>query len=205
MHSGFIIDRYRYPIVNCFSELGLAYKLAIVFAFAGLTGLMAQFRIPLPFTPVPVTGQVLAVLLSGIFLGGYYGCLSQICYLGFGIAGIPWFSNAVGGLSIIKGITGGYLIGFVPAALLIGWFTKRYDSARRFHFQLLLMLTGTVIIYAAGGIQFSVITNSGITQTLNLAIFPFIPVDLMKATIAAFISTLLLKKSHAATHGNNAC
>ena len=191
------IDGYRYARYLFFrwrDELCVLHRLGLAFSFACLTGLTAQIRIPLPFTPVPVTGQVLAVLLSGTLLGGYYGGISQMLYLGLGVVGIPWFTGWNSGLAAIAGITGGYIIGFVPAAFMIGWLTDRYSSARRFHFQLLLMATGVIIIYIFGAAQFAIVTNTGFLKAMNQAVFPFIPVDLMKAAVAAGMSASILPK-----------
>ena len=192
-----VIDRYRYARYLIFKwrdELHLLHRLGFAFSFACLTGLTAQIRIPLPFTPVPITGQVLAVLLSGIILGGCYGGLSQVFYVGLGTVGLPWFSGWNGGLAAITGVTGGYIIGFVPAAFMIGWLTDRCTSARRFHFQLLLMAVGVSIIYTFGAAQLAIVMNTGFLKTMRLAVFPFIPVDLMKAAMAAGISASILPK-----------
>ena len=188
-----IIGKYRYSGYILFSwldELSLLGKLGLAFIFACLTGLMAQIKIALPFTPVPVTGQVFAVLLSGIFLGGYFGGLSQIFYLSLGTLGLPWFASING----LMGITGGYLIGFVPASFVIGWLTRKFNFIRRFHFQLLLMFIGVIIIYAFGSVQFALLMKTSFAQTMKLAVFPFIPADLMKAAIAACISASLIPK-----------
>jgi len=203
MQSSQVISRYRnirHAVFKSRDELSILYKLALAFSFACLTGLAAQVRIPLPFTPVPLTGQVLAVLLSGIALGGYYGGLSQIFYVGFGVMGIPWFSGGGSGLSAITGVTGGYVIGFIPAALIIGWLTSKYISARRFHFQLLLMAVGVCIIYVFGAVQFSIVMRTGFLNTMRMAVFFFIPIDLIKAVIAAGIAASILPKSEHNQH-----
>jgi biotin transport system substrate-specific component len=137
---------------------------------------------------------VLAALLSGAILGGCYGGLSQVFYAGLGSIGIPWFSGWNGGLAAITGVTGGYIIGFVPAALIIGWLTGKYAAAKRFHFQLLLMALGVGIIYVFGAAQFAIVMNAGFLKTVRLAVLPFIPVDLMKAAVAASISASILPK-----------
>jgi biotin transport system substrate-specific component len=197
------MDRYRYARYLIFKwrdELSLLHRLGLAFAFSCLTGLAAQIRIPLSFTPVPITAQVLVVLLSGIILGGYYGGLSQIFYVGLGTVGIPWFSGWNGGLAAITGVTGGYIIGFVPAALIIGWLTDRYTAVRRFHivflylFQLLLMTVAMSIIYIFGATQLAIVMNTGFLKTMRLAVFPFILVDLAKAVVAAGVSTSILPK-----------
>jgi len=192
-----VMNRYRYAghlLFKWRDELSLSRRLGLALTFACLTGLMAQVRIPLPFTPVPVTGQVLAALLSGIVLGGCYGGLSQLFYLGFGTMGLPWFAGWNGGLAVITGVTGGYIMGLIPAALLIGWLTDRYSYVRRFHFQLLLMVAGVVIIYTFGAVQFAIVMNTSLLKTMTLAVLPFIPVDLMKAAVAASISASILPK-----------
>ena len=187
----------KYKNVSCQllkrrDELILVYRIGLALTFACLTGLAAQIRIPLPFTPVPVTGQVLAVLLSGVMLGSIYGGLSQVFYILFGVIGIPWFNGFSGGFSVISGITGGYIIGFIPAALMIGWLTDRYNITKKFHFQMLLMAIGIGIIYAIGALQFSLVMNTSLSNTLKMAVIPFIPVDLIKAVIAAGLSASML-------------
>jgi biotin transport system substrate-specific component len=161
---------------------------------ACLTGLGAQLKIFLPFTPVPFTGQVFFVLLSGTLLGRYGG-LSQAIYLGIGCLGVPWFAAGMkGGIEVLIGITGGYLIGFIIASTIIGLFTERYLTARTFKFQFLLMLIGIGIIYAFGAIQFSLIMHTGFQETMILAVIPFIPLGILKAFGASIISTAILPK-----------
>jgi len=197
MQIGGVIQNYRQVrdiTFNWIDERTLIHKLILSLCFAILTGIMAQIRIYLPFTPVPITGQVFAVLLTASILGGYYGSLSQIMYVGIGALGVSWFNGGVGGLSPLLGITGGYLIGFIPAAFLVGLLTKRFVSLRNFHFQLLLMMGGVAIIYLFGAIQIAIVLNIGISETIRLAILPFIALDLIKAVLAAGISTSILPK-----------
>src|SRR5918996_972446 len=93
----------------------------LVIVAAGLTALAAQWRIHLPFTPVPITGQTFAVLLTGAGLGWKLGAAGQLLYVGVGALGAPVFSDASGGFDVLTGAPGGYLIGFVVAAGLVGW------------------------------------------------------------------------------------
>ena len=92
-----LADRYltaRYSFFKWRYSLSLINKFVMASAMASVTGLLALIRIPLPFTPVPITGQVLGVLLSGVVCGGLFGSASQIIYVGLGItAGIPWFAG----------------------------------------------------------------------------------------------------------------
>jgi biotin transport system substrate-specific component len=175
----------------CGREIKVEYfnlnKIAMAFLFAGLTGLAAQIRIPLPFTPVPITAQVLFVLLCGIMLGKYGG-LSQLIYVGGGAAGIPWFNNMTGGVSALSGVTGGYLAGFILAAFLIGSVVESYPAIlRRFTLLFFLMLTGVGVIYTFGVIYLAFVLGVGIKEAAILGVLPFIVGDLVKASIAALI------------------
>jgi len=183
-------------------ELGVAGKVSLALGMAALTGLMAQVRLPLPFTPVPVTGQVFAVLLAGALLGGTYGGLSQAVYVALGAAGLPWFAGQSGGLGALTGVTGGYLVGFVPAAVLIGRLSERYLWARRFWPQFGLMMLGVGVIYACGALQLSLVLGTGPGRTLQLAVLPFVAVDVVKAFGAAALGAALLPKEAFGAEGD---
>lgn len=190
-----VVKRYReakLAIFNRLERLDVMIKLLMVLGLAIATGISAQVRMQLPFTPVPVTLQVLIVLLSGVFLSGRFACLSQIIYLALGVIGIPWFSGGVGGISVVRGVTFGYIIGFVPASFMVGWLIRRYSLARKPHFLLLIMMTAVVIIYIFGSLYLSLVLRTDLIKTIRLAVIPFIPVDLMKAAISAFIAISIL-------------
>lgn len=194
--TGFIYTymRIRSNIFKGLYESNFIYKLLLALCMACLTGLGAQLKIYLPFTPVPFTGQVVFVLLSGTLLGRYGG-LSQAIYVGIGCLGVPWFAAGMkGGIEVLIGITGGYLIGFIIASTIIGFFTEKYLSARNFKFQLLLMLIGIGIIYVFGAFQFSLIMHTDFQKTMILAVIPFLPLDILKAISASIISTAILPK-----------
>lgn len=190
-----LIDTYRYSIFKWLYESSFIHKFLLALCIACLTGLGAQIKIYIPFTPVPFTGQVFFVLLSGTLLGRYGG-LSQALYLGIGCLGVPWFAGMRGGFEVLIGITGGYIIGFIIASTLIGFFTEGCLKARLFKFQLPLMLIGIGIIYAVGAIQFSLIMHTDLQKTLILAVIPFIPLDIIKAFIASIVSTAILPKGN---------
>ncbi len=191
------IERYRYARYSLFRwryELSVAEKVALALGMAAFTGLVAQLRVPLPFTPVPITGQVFAVLLVGVLLGRWYGGLSQGLYAAIGGAGVGWFQGWNGGLSYLTGVTGGYVLGFVVAAFAIGWLTDRYVGVRSFLPLLGLMLVGVGIIYLFGAVWLAIVLGTGLMKTLSLAVFPFIPLDLVKAAAVAAIAYPLLPK-----------
>jgi len=166
-------------------QLAWTKRVLLSLSMAGITGISAQIRIPLPFTPVPITGQVLAVLLSGILLRSFYGGLSMVFYLILGIAGIPWFSGARAGL---VGPTTGYIIGFIPAALFIG---LTFDKNRNLLTQIILMMISVAIIYLFGACHFALFMKTTLKQTLLMAIIPFVPFDIIKAFIAVAIANVL--------------
>lgn len=165
-------------------------KLSMSLGLALATGIAAQIRIPLPFTPVPVTAQVLTVLLAGILLGSYYGSISMLLYLVIGFAGIPWFANATTGLPI--GPTTGYIVGFIPAALFIGSITTRYRPAKGLLALTGLMIGAVGIIYLCGALNFAFFMGTNLNHTLAMAVLPFIPFDIVKAFIAALFARAVL-------------
>lgn len=186
-----IIGKFESAKYNFFKwrfESSFANKVALAFGFACLTGLLAQVRFYLPFTPVPVTGQVFAVLLSGVILGKWYGGLSQGLYTGIGAAGLPWFTGMKGGIDILSGVTGGYIVGFIAAALVIGWFTDRYVRSRSYIGLFTIMLLGISLIYLFGVVQLSLVLGVNAQRAFELGALPFIGVDVYKALIVAAIA-----------------
>ena len=192
------LDRWRMARYNAYRwryELSLIKKIALVLGLACATGLAAQIRLPLPWTPVPITGQTFAVMLVGVLLGRWYGGLSLAAYAGLGIAGLPWFTGWSGGVGHLAGPTGGYIIGFILAALFLGYFTDKYIRARSFPSMLGLMLFANfVLIYIPGLLQLHLWLNlvgggaASFYQVLTMGLFPFIVGDVIKAIAAAGIA-----------------
>ncbi len=122
----------------------------MVFAalFAALTGAVAWFKIPLPFTPVPITLQTLAVLLSGAMLGPYYGALSMIIYLVVGAIGLPVFAGGSSGVGALLGPTGGYLFSYPLAAFVIGKMLEKRNLSRFLkYFSFSVVIVFVVIVF----------------------------------------------------------
>lgn len=166
---------------------GLPMDIALIAAGAGLTAIAAQVAIPL--WPVPVTGQTLAVLLVGSTLGALRGTLSMVLYAVLGIVGVPVFSDATHGLSIIMGPTGGYIIGFIFAAAFTGWLAQRaWDH--RIVGAILSFLAGTVVTFLIGLPWLAVSLHLNLEQTLQFGLYPFVVGGLVKALLAAGIVRL---------------
>ncbi|MGH2706035.1 MAG: biotin transporter BioY [Actinomycetota bacterium] len=162
---------------------GAAVDAALILAGALLVALAAQIRIPLPFTPVPITGQTFAVLLVGATLGATRGAASLVLYVLLGAAGLPFYAGGAAGWKVVQGPTGGYLIGFVAAAWLTGYLAeRRWD--RRLSSALGAMLSGSVLIYLIGLPWLSWSLGTGLTKTLELGLYPFVPGDILKLYLA---------------------
>jgi biotin transport system substrate-specific component len=147
-----------------------------------VTSLAAQVAIPVPWSPVPITGQTFAVTLSGAVLGMRRGFLAQALYLVEGAIGLPVFAGGAAGAAVLAGPTAGYLIAFPIAAALTGALAERgWD--RRFATMFAAMLLGSVPIFALGLAALARFVPAG--GLLSAGLFPFIPGDLIKATLAA--------------------
>jgi biotin transport system substrate-specific component len=185
------INQTKYDVFRWRCELSIPKKLVAALGMAVLTGLLAQTRIQLPWSPVPVTGQTLAVLLAGVLLGKRWGGASLAIYAVLGFAGVPWFSGWASGL----GATGGYIFGFILAALFLGHFTDKYIRSRSFLSMLGLMLFASlVLIYVPGliwlGLWLKLAAGTPVTAVtiLGMGAIPFIAGDITKAVLAAAIA-----------------
>lgn len=177
------------PLYRWREESSFATKISVALLFALLTALAAQVRIVLPFTPVPFTGQVLVVLLGAVVLGRY-GALSQGMYIGMG-ASFGWFTGMVGTAALV-GITGGYLIGFVIAAYVLGVMVERKNEWSVW--QIIAALSFSVLIIDAfGTLQLGLVLGLDVWDALVMGMLPFLLVDMMKAIMAAGASTWFLR------------
>ncbi len=164
--------------------LGRSVPLDIVLVATGavLTALLAQVAVPL--YPVPITGQTLAVLLVGATLGAARGALSLALYAVLGIVGLPVFSDYGSGVDVILGPTGGYIVGFIVAAALVGWLSERAWE-RQVLKALATFASGTLVVFAVGLPWLAVALGLDLTQTLTGGLFPFLIGGAIKALIAA--------------------
>lgn len=163
---------------------GRLVDVAIVVAGAALIAASAQVAIPLPFTPVPITGQTFSVLLVGAVLGTTRGGSSALLYVLVGALGAPVYAEGSGGLAVLTGPTGGYLLAFPLAAALVGRLAeRRWD--RRFPSALGAMLCGNVLVYLVGLPWLAVSLGTGLERTLELGLYPFVPGDGVKLFLAS--------------------
>ena len=153
------------------------YDAALVAGFSLVIALNAQVAIPLPFTPVPVTLQTLAVLLAGCLLGGGRGALAVIAYIGEGAAGFPVFSGGRAGVAHLLGPTGGYLLGFIAAAYLVGLLAER-GALRSWPGTFLTLVLGNVVLYIPGIVWLGAFT--GMDAAVKFGLQPFLAGDVLK-------------------------
>ncbi len=149
--------------------------------------LAAYVYIPLPFTPVPITLQTLFVLLGGIMLGRAAG-LCQGVYVALGAFGLPVFTLGASGVARLFGPTGGYLIGFIGAALFVGLFySPKYVRG------LAVLAGATMIIYVVGAFQLWLVLRQPVAQVVLLGVLPFLPGDMIKLLTAQQIGHWMMK------------
>lgn len=146
--------------------------------------ILAQVAMPLPFTPVPMTGQTLAVLLIGASYGSRRAFRTTAAYIGAGALGMPFFANATSGMGAVLGATGGYLIGFLVAAYLMGFIADR-GYFQRVKSAVPLFLLGHACIFICGMAVLGVFV--GYDQVLALGFLPFIPGLIIKTVAAGVI------------------
>lgn len=167
---------------------GILTDALIVLGGALVTALLAQVSIPLPFTPVPVTLQTLSVLVVGAAAGWKRGALSMALYLVMGIVGLPVFAGWTAGTAFL-GATGGYLVGFIASAALVGYLAERgWDRDKK---SILAMILGEVVLYLIALPWLGAYVGMG--QVLALGFFPFVVGDALKLLVAAGLLPLAWK------------
>lgn len=165
-------------------ERSHALRIAVVLLFALATALSARVVVPLPFTPVPLTLQVLVVLLSGLVLGARGGLLAQAAYLQMILLGAPFTASGIAGPAAFASPTAGYLWAFPVAAALTGMVAERHGRNLTMH--LLAGLAGLAAIYG-GGLFWLVGYTGNVARAWSLGVAPFVVADALKVTLAALI------------------
>ena len=156
----------------------------VVLSGSLLLALCAQIRIALPFTPIPITGQTFGVLLLPVLLPGWRGPAAVAAYLLQGILGLPFFAGGAAGAAVLAGPSGGYLVGFLAAAILIAWLRWRLNGGQRWQV-VLMMLAGNLVIYLFGVPWLAWFIDDGLATALALGMTPFLIGDAMKLIAAA--------------------
>lgn len=195
-----IYKRKNMDIILKSLKKNILIKLTLSAAFTMLMVLSANIFVYLPFSPVPLTFQVLTVLLSSIILGGKWALFSQASYLFLGLAGLPVFSGFKNGIAALTGPTGGYIIGFLAASYITGYIYNSINNKNRASV-FISCFAGLIFIYFFGYIHLTsyLVAGSGLsinifTKSFKLAIMPFIIFDLIKIFLISNLVNLKLKK-----------
>ena len=165
---------------------GKTYRMAMTALMAAVTCVLAPMAIPIG--PVPISLTNLAIYLSLYLLGWKWGTASYVVYMLIGMVGVPVFSGFTGGLGKLAGPTGGYIIGFVPMAVLAGLVI---DRSRSRAVQFVGMAAATAVCYAFGTAWFCLSMDS---TALGLCVLPFIPGDVVKMLLAMTFGPMLRKR-----------
>lgn len=155
--------------------------------FAAVTGIAAGISVPLPFTPVPVSLATFGVLLAGSILGAKYGSISMVVYVLLGACGVPIFSEYTGGIGKLIGPTGGYIIGYIFMAMVVGLLIQRYGNGSSLPINILAMVLGTLVCYTLGTAWFIYVTHTNFIAALTMCIFPFLIGDAVKVVVSALL------------------
>ena len=159
---------------------------------AAFTAICSWITIPLPFTPIPINLATFAVMLTGALIGPKYGAYSTITYVILGAVGAPVFSGFSGGVGIIAGPTGGFIIGYIFCAVVVGLLTRKDNFKEKW--QLALSFTaGTITCYVFGLFWFIISTGSTFTAGFIACIFPFLMGDFFKIILCVFLYKRLVK------------
>lgn len=158
----------------------------LIVAGALLIYLSALVVIPLGFTPVPITGQTFGVLLVGGALGFRRGFASVALYVLVGLVGVPFFAENKGGVDVVLGATGGYLVGFVVAGGVVGRLAE-LGWDRNLLGSIAAMATGSVVIYAIGVPWLAVVLGAGPGEAIEKGLVPFLVTDTIKLLAAAAV------------------
>lgn len=192
-------------------------ELVLVALFVAVIAALAQVSLPIPFSPVPITGQVFGVLLAGALLGSRLGGLAVLVYLLLGAAGLPVFARGTGGAGMLVGPTGGYLFGFAVAAYLVGRASESISGQRHgraaggsslpqsnpaaekalgpgYGRLVVGMFCGLTAIYALGALQLALVAGLPWQKVLLAGVLPFLPLDLVKALGAAALAAAVRRR-----------
>lgn len=167
-------------------------EMTYIAIFTAIMVVTAFIQIPLPFTPVPITLQTMTVMLAGLLLKPKEASLSLIVYVLLGAIGLPVFAGGQGGLSILVGPTGGYLVSWIPAAGLVALIHGNSNQLLRA--VLAALIGGIVLVYVIGVPWLALSTGMSISKAIAVGAVPFILGDLFKLVLAVGLATALRKR-----------
>lgn len=164
-------------------------QMVLIALMTAVTCVLGPLSIPLPFSPVPISLTNFAIFLAIFVLGMKNGTISFIIYLLLGAVGVPVFSSFRGGLQVLAGPTGGYLIGFIFLALIMGFALDHFD--RKLVPTIIGMIIGMVVCYAFGIVWLAKLLSLSFKEGLMMGVIPYLPGDAAKIIIAAIVGPKL--------------
>lgn len=164
-------------------------QMVLIALMTAVTCVLGPLSIPLPFSPVPISLTNFAIFLAIFVLGMENGTISFIIYLLLGAVGVPVFSSFRGGLQVLAGATGGYLIGFIFLALIMGFALDHFD--RKLVPTIIGMIIGMVVCYAFGTVWLAKLLSLSFKEGLMMGVIPYLPGDAAKIIIAAIVGPKL--------------
>ncbi|RNC28621.1 MAG: Biotin transporter BioY [Candidatus Dichloromethanomonas elyunquensis] len=201
MHQN-IIETYRQKRLSYFqwrSQATFLSKIILAGGIACLTGLLAQVKIFLPWTPVPIVASQLGVMLAAVLLGRRWGAASMLMYALGALAGIPWLAGFKGGAAALAGPTGGYVLGFILAAWFMGnLLDNRIESRRFLPLTASILFAQLVLVYIPGLIHLALWLNLVNGQSVTLwgilwmGYLPFVLGDILKSLVGAAIVKIII-------------
>ena len=164
-------------------------QMAEIALMSAVICIVAPFTIPVPASPVPLSAATFVIYLAAILLGAKQSAVCVLIYLLLGMVGLPVFSGFSGGISVLLGPTGGYLAGYLPCALIVGWMTNAKQGNGSFLQNMGAMMLGTGACYFFGTIWFLVVMDGSysVVQALLLCVVPYLIFDLIKILAAAAV------------------
>ena len=164
-------------------------QMVLIALMTSVTCVLGPLSIPLPFSPVPISLTNFAIFLAIFVLGMKSGTISFIIYLLLGAIGVPVFSSFRGGLQVLAGPTGGYLIGFIFLALIMGFALEHFD--RKLVPTIIGMIIGMAVCYAFGTVWLAKLLSLSFKEGLMMGVIPYLPGDAAKIIIAAIVGPKL--------------
>ncbi len=168
-------------------------RIGWISGFALLTGVAALVKIPLLFTPVPMTLQTAVVLASGVVLGKD-GVYSQLLYVLLGGIGLPFFVGETAGFTYLFGATGGYLLGFIATSALVGRWLQPVWSELSYTKRTAGLLAASLLVFIPGVLQLKLALDISFVQALALGFVPFIAGDILKTALVALTPSKIVRR-----------
>lgn len=156
--------------------------------FTALTAVCSQIQIPLP--QIPINLALFAVGMAGAILGAGYGALSMTAYVLLGAVGVPVFAGFKGGLAALTGATGGYIIGYIVCAWLVGFIIRHTND--KIYTMIIAMIIGFFACYVFGTAWYMMVSGNPLKVSLTYCVLPFLPGDAIKAILASLVSNRVM-------------